>query len=189
MVSMDVTPRLGIIVCSTREGRVGLPIAEWFFDRARQHGAFACELIDLKQVNLPLLDEPNHPRLQKYQRDYTKAWSAQVAAADAFVFVTPEYNYGVPPALLNALDYLYVEWNYKACGFVSYGGVSGGTRSVQMAKQVVTTLKMVPILEAVPIPFVAKLMEAGRFTGGEPYEKAASVMLDELPDGLASWWC
>ncbi len=173
-------PSLSVIVSSTREGRIGLAVAEWVVDSVRNHGAFAGDLVDLKQVNLPMLDEPNHPRLRKYQRDYTKAWSARVAASDAFVFVTPEYNYGMAPALLNALDYLYAEWNYKACGFASYGGVSGGSRGVQMAKQVITTLKMVPIVEGVTIPFVAKLIENGRFTGGEPHEKAAMVMLDEL---------
>jgi len=173
-------PTLSVIVASTREGRVGLPIAEWFVEQVRQHATFDGQLVDLKALNLPMLDEPNHPRLQKYQRDYTKAWSAQVAAADAFVFVTPEYNYGMAPALLNALDYLYLEWNYKACGFVSYGGVSGGCRAVQAAKQVITTLKMVPIVEAVTIPFVTRLMENGRFTGGEPHQKAGTVMLDEL---------
>ncbi len=173
-------PTLSVIIASTREGRVGLPVAEWVFDEVKQHAKFDGQLVDLKAVNLPMLDEPNHPRLQKYQKDHTKAWSAQVAAADAFVFVTPEYNYGMAPALLNALDYLYVEWNYKPCGFVSYGGVSGGCRAVQAAKLVITTLKMVPIVEGVTIPFVAKLMDNGRFAGGELHQKAATVMLDEL---------
>ena len=103
-------------------------------------------------MNLPLLDEPEHPRLQHYRHDYTKAWSATVQRADAYVFVTPEYNHGAPPVLINALDRVFVEWNYKPAGFVSYGGVSAGTRSVVMTKTVLTGLKMVPILEAVNIP-------------------------------------
>ena len=74
--------------------------------------------------------------------------------ADAFVFVTPEYNYAPPPALVNALNYLSREWNYAPVGFVSYGGISGGLRSVQVAKQIVTTLKMMPIPEGVPMPMV-----------------------------------
>ena len=97
------------------------------YRRAQAHRVFDVQMIDLKQVNLPLLDEPNHPRLQKYEHDHTKAWSAD-QNSDAFVFVTPEYNYGPSPALLNALDYLYNEWNYKAAAFVSYGGSSGGLR-------------------------------------------------------------
>jgi NAD(P)H-dependent FMN reductase len=172
--------RLGVIVASTRKGRVGLGVANWFVERATQHGAFAIDLIDLQAVNLPLLDEPNHPRLRQYQHAHTRAWSATVGREDAYVFVTPEYNFGPPPALVNALDYVYVEWNYKPAGFVSYGGISAGARSAQMTKQIVTTLKMMPMFEAVQIPFVSKLMEAGTFKGGESYDKAVTAMLDEM---------
>jgi NAD(P)H-dependent FMN reductase len=173
-------PSLGVIVASTREGRGGLPVAEWFAGLARQHGGFDVQLIDLKAVNLPMLEEPNHPRLQQYTDDRTKAWSATVSALDAFVFVTPEYNFGSPPALVNALDHLYVEWGYKPAGFVSYGGISGGLRSVQMTKQILTAMKIVPIVEAVVLPFYTKMMKDGSFTGGEPQEKAAAGMLNEL---------
>lgn len=175
-------PKLGVVMGSVREGRVGSPIADWFVGVARRHAGFEVELIDLKKIGLPLLDEPHHPRTQRYQNPTTKAWSATVAATDAFVFVTPEYNFSAPPALINALDHLYVEWNYKAAGFVSYGGVSGGTRSVQMTKQLLTTLKVVPLTEAVAIPFFPQLMDpvTGTFQGGESFEKAANVMLDEL---------
>ena len=173
--------KLQVIFASTREGRQGLPIAEWVVERARAHGKFEPELVDLREVNLPLFDEPKHPRFGQYEHAHTKTWSATVAAADAFVFVTPEYNYGMPPALLNAIDYLFVEWAYKPASIVSYGGVSGGTRSVQMTKQILTTLKMMPIPEAVSIPFFSQLMDAnGPFRGSEPLEKSATVMLDEL---------
>ena len=174
-------PRLHVIIASTRPGRIGLPIGQWFLDRARQHGKFVPELVDLKEVNLPLLDEPKHPMLQQYQHDHTKRWSASVAAADAYVFVTPEYNYGLPPALVNAFDYVYREWNYKPAGFVSYGGISGGLRSVQMSKMILTTLKVMPIPEAVTLPFAGKQLDAaGIFPGGAPHDEAASKMLDEL---------
>src|SRR5687767_4262370 len=99
-------PKLHVIVCSTRPGRKGLAVAQWFFEHAKRHGGFDLALIDLKDVNLPVFDEPEHPRLGKYVNDHTKKWSATVDAADAFVFVTPEYNYGTPPSLLNALTYL-----------------------------------------------------------------------------------
>ena len=117
--------QLHVIVASTREGRVGRPVAEWFLGAARAHGTFAVDLVDLKEVNLPLLDEPKHPRRQHYHHEHTKAWSAIVRKADAYVFVTPEYNHGAAPALVNALNYVFVEWNYKPAGFVSYGGISG----------------------------------------------------------------
>lgn len=173
-------PRLGIIVASVRDGRAGLPIAEWFLDAARRHGAFVPELIDLKAVALPLLDEPHHPRLRKYTRESTHAWSRTVAALEAVVIVTAEYNHGIPPALVNALDHVSVEWNYKAAGFVSYGGQSGGMRAVQMTKPMLSALKMVPIVEAVAIPFFTQQMDEGRFNGNDAQAKAAEAMLTEL---------
>ena len=173
-------PKLTVIIASVREGRAGDPIARWFISRAQEHGKFDVQLVDLKDVNLPLLSEAHHPRLKKYQQETTKAWSAIVGASDAFVFVTPEYNYTIPPALVNALDHLYHEWSYKACAFVSYGGISGGMRAVQTAKLMATGFKLVPIVEAVNIPFYTQLMENGVFKGNETHEKAATVMLDEL---------
>jgi NAD(P)H-dependent FMN reductase len=173
--------KLIVIIASTRPGRAGLPIANWFVERARSHGRFEVSVADLKEVGLPLLDEPQHPRLGRYEHAHTKAWSAIVAAADAFAIVTPEYNSGTPPALVNALDFLYREWNEKPVAFVSYGGVSGGTRSVQMTKQIVTTLKMMPIFEAVTIPFFSKYMTPeGTFKGSDNFDTSARGMLDEL---------
>jgi NAD(P)H-dependent FMN reductase len=174
-------PRLQIIIASTRPGRAGPTVAQWFYGYAVQHGGFEVELVDLADVNLPLLDEAAHPRLKQYEHEHTKAWSMKVEFADAFVFVTPEYNYGSPPALVNALDYLYSEWNYKPSGFVSYGGISGGLRSVQMTKGIVTTLKMMPMVEGVAIPFFTKhIDEAGVFVATEAHEKSAAQMLEEL---------
>lgn len=174
--------QLGVVIASTREGRVGLPIAEWFAETARAEGSFEVTLVDLKAVDLPLLSEPHHPRLKRYAQANTLSWSTIVARLDAFVFVTPEYNHGAPPALVNALDHLYLEWNYKAAGFVSYGGVSAGTRSVFMTKSILNTLKIVPIPETVSIPFFSTLMDpqTGAFKGSDVYVKAAQVMLAEL---------
>lgn len=174
--------KLGVVIASVREGRLGLPIAEWCIDRARRHARFEVVKIDLKDVDLPVFAERSHPRLRQYESDKQKAWSALVSGIDAFVFVTPEYNHSTAPALVNALDYLYAEWNYKAAAFVSYGGVSGGLRAVQMVKQTLTALKIVPIAEAVAIPFVAQAIdrESGTFKASEQHDKAASTMLDEL---------
>ena len=173
-------PELGVVIASVREGRLGKPVSDWFIGAAQKHGGFHVTLLDLKEVGLPLLSEPKHPRLQQYEQETTKAWSALVAGMDAFVFVTPEYNYSPPPALVNALDHLYVEWNYKAVGFVSYGGVSAGTRSVQATKQQASAMKLVPIVEAVHLPFVAHLIENGTFKNSEAHDKATSLMLNEL---------
>ncbi len=175
-----MTPKLGVLVASVREGRVGGPVSEWFAGAARAHGGFDVEMLDLKTWDLPMLSEPHHPRLQKYTQEKTKQWSAAVAGCDAFAIVTPEYNFGAPPALINALDHVYNEWSYKAACFVSYGGVSGGLRSVQHAKAMLTTFKVVPIVEAVAIPFVGKLVEGGVLAADEKLDKSAGVMLDEL---------
>lgn len=172
--------RLSIIVASVREKRGGRAVADWITPIAKRHGQFEVDLVDLKDLNLPMVNEPNHPRLQQYQYDHTKAWSAMVKGADAFVFVSPEYNHGTPPALVNALDYLFVEWNYKAVGMVTYGGVSAGTRSFVMTKTIVTSLKMVPLVESVHLPFYAQMMKEGAFEPAESYEKSAVTMLDEL---------
>ena len=117
---------LQVVTVSTRPGRIGGPIADWFIEAAREHGGFEVDPVDLAELDLPMMDEPNHPRLQQYTKDHTKAWAARVERADAFVFVSPEYNFGIAAPLKNALDYLQKEWAYKPASFVSYGGVSGG---------------------------------------------------------------
>lgn len=173
--------KLHIIICSTRPSRVGPSVATWFHGEALAHGRFDLELVDLAAFNLPVYDEPEHPRLQRYQHAHTKAWSASVNAADAFVLVTPEYNFGPPPSLLNALDYLLVEWQYKPAAFVSYGGVSGGLRAVQVEKQLLTGFKVMPMLEAVTIPMVSQSLDANKtFTPSEPVRASVKPMLDEL---------
>lgn len=174
-------PRLLIVIASTRPGRAGLPIGEWVRDQALAHGGFVVEVADLAEINLPLLDEPNHPRLHQYTRQHTAAWSAQVGEADAFVFVLPEYNHGYTAPLKNAIDYLYREWQYKPVGLVSYGGVVGGTRAVQQLKPVLAALKLVPMVDAVPIVQHQQYMsEEHQFAGSEALATAATTMLDEL---------
>jgi NAD(P)H-dependent FMN reductase len=176
-----VALKLNIIIASTRPGRVGPSVANWVHGFAREHGKFDVELVDLATFNLPVYDEPVHPRMQKYEHDHTKAWSASVASADAYVFVTPEYNYGPTPALLNALNYVYLEWHYKPCGFASYGGISGGMRAVQLTKQIVTTLKLMPIPEGVVAPMVAGQIDPAKaFTPTDIQKQGATDMLNEL---------
>jgi NAD(P)H-dependent FMN reductase len=174
-------PVLRIIVGSTRPGRVGPAVADWIVRRAVEHGGFDVEVTDLAELNLPMLDEPNHPRLRQYTHQHTKDWSTLVDGSDAFVFVTPEYNHGFNAALKNAIDYLHHEWQHKAAGIVSYGGVAAGTRATQMLKQVLTSLRVVPVYEAVNIPFVRQLIdEDGRLKPTESMESSATAMLDEL---------
>lgn len=174
-------PRLQIVIASTRPGRVGLTVGHWLAARACAHEGLELDVVDLAELALPLMDEPHHPRLGRYVHEHTRAWSARVASAEAFVFVTPEYNHGYPAALKNAIDCLHAEWQYKPVGFVSYGGVAAGTRAVQQLKQVVTALRMLPVLEAVALPFVTRLLDDdGILMPNETAKLAADAMLAEL---------
>jgi NAD(P)H-dependent FMN reductase len=174
-------PMLAVIICSTRPGRIGLPIANWFSAIAAARDALDVEVLDLKEVNLPLFDEPNHPMLADYVHDHTKQWSTMVARADAFVFVTPEYNHSFNAATKNAIDYLHNEWQHKPVGFVSYGGVSGGTRAIQALKPICAALRMVPSVASVILPFpFAHIDDEGAFIGDDAMAMAANGMLDEL---------
>src|SRR5699024_4946479 len=148
--------KLKVIIGSTRPGRKGPLMADWFAEFAKTHSNFQVEVLDLKEIALPFLDETEHPMVQQYKNVHTKNWSRTIDEADAFVVVTPEYNFGYPAALKNAFDYLHKEWAKKPMGFVSYGGISAGTRSVQALKLPVTTLSMMPLTQAVNIPFFSE---------------------------------
>jgi NAD(P)H-dependent FMN reductase len=175
-----MAPRLHVLIASTRPMRIGPSVAKWFHEFAAKHGKFDAHLVDLADFNLPVLDEPQHPSRRHYEHDHTKKWSASVNEADAFVFVTPEYNYGPPPSLLNALDYLFWEWQYKAVGLVGYGGISGGGRSTHAIKPTIVTLKMMPIPETVWLPNVYGQLKDGAFTANEFNEQGADALLHEL---------
>jgi NAD(P)H-dependent FMN reductase len=117
--------KIAIIVGSTRPGRNGEAVAKWVYEVSRKRSDAEFELVDIKDFNLPLLDEPMPPIMGQYSKPHTKTWAAKVGSFDAYVFVTPEYNHGTSGALKNAIDLLFAEWNNKAAGFVSYGGASG----------------------------------------------------------------
>lgn len=173
--------RLSIVIGSTRPGRVGPAFAQWLEKFARDHGKFDPVITDIAAFELPLLDEPHHPRLGKYENEHTRAWSHEIAAADAFIFVTPEYNFFAAPAIVNAVDYLSSEWQYKPAAFFSYGGVSGGLRSVQSMKGLLTAVKIMPIPEAIALPmFQQSLDENGAFRPSEHVVSSGTKMLDEL---------
>ncbi len=171
--------RLMIIVGSIRPGRIGLPIASWARQRAEQND-FEIDFVDLAELNLPFLDEPTHPRLKQYTQPHTIAWSERVEAADAFLFVTPEYNHSFSPALKNALDFLNNEWWRKPLGFVSYGGVSGGTRGVVALTTVTSALGLVKIGANVEINFAAQHIVDGVFQPGDKENAILDKGLGEL---------
>ncbi|MEV8373826.1 bifunctional NAD(P)H-dependent oxidoreductase/GNAT family N-acetyltransferase [Kribbella sp. NPDC056861] len=137
-----------LVIASTRPGRVGPAVADWFRRSTEPTVAeldLTIEVADLAEVGLPFLDEPEHPSTGIYQHEHTRAWSRQVEAADALVFVTSEYNFAMPATLKNAFDYLSREWAWKPCLFVGYGNTSAGSRGVQMARGVATSLRMLSI--------------------------------------------
>jgi NAD(P)H-dependent FMN reductase len=176
-------PHLQIIIGSTRPGRAGAAVGSWFLDIAVKHDACTVEILDLATIGLPLLDEPNHPRLGRYVHDHTKRWSEMISAGDAFVFVVPEYNRGYNAATKNALDYLCREWQRKPVGFVGYGAVAAGSRSIQGLIPVVAALGMIPAARSVNIALINRMVTDGEFVSNPRLDESAAEMLDEL----SSW--
>jgi len=139
---MKQKPLIHIIVGSTRPGRIGRDIADWFYNQTKkQHHDFEFEIVDLIDWPLPFLDEPIPARQGKYTHDHTKRWSKKIAEASGYVIVTPQYNAGYPAALKNAIDFLYHEWTNKPVAFVGYG-IQGAQTSIQQLRQVVTRMQM-----------------------------------------------
>ena len=174
--------RVLVLVCSTRPTALGPVVGQWLIETITPRAAeLGVELVPvaLGDLSLPFLDEEEHPSSGVYQHEHTRRWSALVDAADGFIAVTPEYNYGMPATLKNALDYLSREWAWKPIGFVSYGNTSAGTRSVQHAKQVVTTLRLVPLGATVAIR-IGDAMERGRLRSDAARDTAGVGLLDQL---------
>ncbi|WP_172294143.1 NADPH-dependent FMN reductase [Pseudoruegeria sp. HB172150] len=174
--------KLKIIIGSTRPGRVGPVFADWFAGLARESGKFDVTLVDLAELDLPLLDEPKHPITRDYQHPHSKRWSAIVDEADAYVFVTPEYDSFPPAALINAIQYLVHEWRRKPAGIVSYGGVSGGLRASQELRQILTTLSIMPLPQTVPVPFFPNFLDEGTVQPNDKMKEGATLLLNELAE-------
>ena len=127
-----------------RPRRIALQIAEWVAEVGREATDGAFEVLDLNDWPLPMDDEPGIPAGGRYEHEHTRAWSRKIAAAPAFVFVTPQYNWGYPAPLKNALDHLYAEWSGKPAMIVSYGG-HGGERCAEQLQQVCEGLHLAMI--------------------------------------------
>jgi len=172
---------LKIVIASTRPGRLGAPIGQWLADRARRAGSFdRVEILDLAEIDLPMFDEPHHPRTGTYLHPHTKAWSASVDEADALIFLSPEYN-GFPPAtLLNAVNYLHAEWTGTPLGVLTYGAGGGGARARQQLELLGSYLKM-PTAEAnFGLANVFGQVADGTFTPAEGNDAAAAALVGEL---------
>lgn len=172
---------LKIISSTVRPGRKGPLVTKWIAGLAEADGNFRVEVLDLGEINLPMMNEPHHPSLKKYEHEHTKWWSAKIEEADAFIFVTAEYDYNYPAPLRNALEYLSKEWGYKAAGIVSYGGVSAGTRASNSLKADLSTFRVVPLTEAVHFPFFQQHIDSENgFHPADISYKAAETMLKQL---------
>ena len=169
-----------IVVGSVRPGRIGLSVGEWAKNVAEADARFEVDFCDLKDLSLPFLDEPNHPRMHHYTQPHTVAWSERVAAADAFIFISPEYNYSFSPALKNAVDYLFVEWHRKPVAFISYGGPSSGSRGVAAMRPVMAATSMVGTSANVELTLVRQYLQDGRFIPTEAHGVSLRDVLNEL---------
>lgn len=173
--------KLKVITSTVRPGRKGPAIAKWITEVANNHG-FEAEMIDLGELNLPMMNEPVHPALKQYEHEYTKQWSAKIEEADAFIFVTAEYDYSYPAPLKNAIEYLVHEWAYKPSGIVSYSiGPFAGVRAVMSLKTDLLSLKNIALSEMVNISNLNQFIdEENNFTADERMKNNAKIMLDQL---------
>lgn len=172
--------QLRIITAATRPGRVGPAVSTWLENLCAPLPDIQARVLDLADYDLPIFNEPKHPRLGQYEHAVTRRWAGEIASADAFVFVLPEYDHMPPASLINAISYLSKEWQYKPAGLVSYGGLSAGLRAAQALKPMLAGLKIVPLVEAVAIPMIADKVSNGVLESTQPLEQAATQMLTEI---------
>jgi NAD(P)H-dependent FMN reductase len=171
---------VGIILGSTRPGRNGEAVAKWVYEFAERRTDAKFELIDLKEVNLPFLDEAIPPSMGQYSQPHTKTWASRIAPLDAFVFVTAEYNHGIPAALKNAIDFLFGEWNHKSAGFVAYGGYANGARAVEHLRLVMAELHVADVRAQVLLSLFTDFENFSVFKPAESHEAALTTLLDQV---------
>jgi NAD(P)H-dependent FMN reductase len=170
---------VAIIIGSTRPGRVGQSVGKWAVEIAKRRKDAQFERVDLADFDLPLLDEPVPPSMGKYSKEHTKRWAAKIGIFDAYVFVTAEYNHGIPGALKNAIDFLFAEWNNKAAGFVSYGG-AGGARAVESLRLVMVDVQIATVRNQVMLNLYTDFQNFTQFNPHPRHEDSINKMLDQL---------
>ena len=170
---------VGIILGSTRPNRNGEAVAQWVHRLAVTRADANYELVDVKDFDLPLLDEPIPPSQGKYSQAHTKTWAAKIETFDAFVFVTPEYNHSTSGALKNAIDFLYKEWNNKAAGFVSYGS-AGGVRAVEHLRLIMAELQIADVRAQVTLSLFTDFENYSTFKPAPLHEQSVKQMLDQV---------
>ncbi|WP_446215770.1 NADPH-dependent FMN reductase [Micromonospora sp. IBHARD004] len=176
--------KIAVILGSTRDGRFGPAVGTWILDQVAQRGDMEADLIDLVETPLPtVFPVLGQPPASHEARDLLAAVSPRMAAADAFVIVTPEYNHSFPAMLKNAIDWHTTEWHAKPVGFVSYGAFSAGLRAVEQLRLVLAELHAVTIRDSVGFQRVWEQFDGDGKAVDPAAEAAAKVMLDRL-----AWW-
>ena len=171
--------KVAIIIGSTRPGRKAEDVARWVHGIAARRDDASFEIVDIAAFDLPLLDEAYPPAMGQYAQPHTHAWAEKIAAFDAFVFVTPEYNHSTSGALKNAIDYLFREWNDKAAGFVGYGS-SGGTRAVEHLRGIMGEIKVADVRAQVALSLFNDFENFTEFKPQPSQEAAVGAMLNDL---------
>jgi NAD(P)H-dependent FMN reductase len=171
--------KVGIILGSTRPNRNGEAVAKWVLERVNGRNDANYELVDIKDFNLPLLDEPIPPSMGQYAQPHTKRWADKIKSFDAFVFVTPEYNHSTSGALKNAIDFLYAEWNNKAAGFVSYGS-AGGARAVEALRLIMAEIQIADVRAQVMFSLFTDFKNFSQFTPDPRHDAELDTMLNQL---------
>lgn len=172
--------KIAIIVGSTRPGRKGSEVGQWVSKRAAEHGGAEFDLLELADFDLPLLNEPTVPGVanRNYETPQTIVWSKKIDEYDGFVWVTPEYNHGVPAAFKNAFDVLYPEWVHKGVGFVGYGA-DGGVRSIEHWRTIVANAQMHAVRAQVSLSTFTDFAE-GHFSPQERRDGELATLLEQL---------
>ncbi len=171
--------KIAIILGTTRPGRIGESVAKWAFEIASKRSDADFELVDIADYNLPLLDEPLPPSMGQYSKDHTKRWAAKIDTFDGFIFITPEYNHGIPAALKNALDFIFKEWNNKAAGFVGYGSAYGA-RAVESLRLVMGELMIADVRAQVMLSLFTDFENFSVFKPAERHEANRNAVIDQV---------
>ena len=171
--------KIAIIVGSTRPGRKAETVARWVHEHTTNRPDVVYEVVDLKDYDLPLLDEEVPPSMGKYSQPHTRKWAATIAGYDGFVFVTPEYNHSTSASLKNAIDYLYKEWNNKAAGFVSYGS-AGGARAVEHLRLVMAEVQIADVRAQVMLSLSSDFENYSVFKPGPQHARTLATLFGQV---------
>lgn len=177
--------KIAVIVGTTRAARFGHKPAQWIAGIASQRDDMVVEVLDLHEYPMPFFDEVASNAWVPSQNEAAQRWQKKVAEFDGYIFVSAEYNRGVPAVLKNALAYAYPEWNKKPAAFVGYGSV-GAARAIEQLRLIAIELQMAPIRTGVHIQgadFMA-VWKGGKDIAELSYlPQNATDMLDQLV-----WW-